>query len=310
MVKYMAPLVLVLLAACSSVSGNPPEPKDYEPKGFQSNAPDGPKPLSVEESRAILNEYRGLSDRGFPVYPDDELRFTVLGQPDLTLEAKVPAEGTIYYPMIGQVTLSGRSLDEIRQDIKTRLEKDYLVSAQASVQVRAYAPKRAFVHGAVGRAGECEIPSGRFATLMGTVAQAGGFAEDAALHGVLIYRMRESGRIALTVDVVAMDFDPVLLPNDVVFVPSRERVYVYGHVARPGGFVVPANKVLTATQVIALAGGYTRIANESNVRLSRQMKTGTRQNFVLDLTRVRDGKPEEDRPLQPGDILFVPESVF
>jgi polysaccharide export outer membrane protein len=309
MVKYMAPLVLVLLAACSSVSGSAPEAKDYDPKGFQSNTG-----LSVEESRAILNEYKSLADKGFPVYPDDELRFTVLGQPDLTLEAKVPAEGSIYYPMIGQVTLSGRSLEEIRQDIKTRLEKDYLVSAQVSVQVRTYAPKRAYVLGAVGRAGECVIPSGRFATLMGTVAQVGGFAEDAALHGALIYRMRDSGRIALTVDVVSIqqggDSDPVLMPNDVVFVPSRERVFVYGQVTHPGGFLVPANKVLTATQAIALAGGYTRIANESNVRLDRRMKDGARKNFVLDLTKVRDGKPEEDRPLQPGDTLFVPESVF
>ena len=301
MVKYIASFVLLALAACQSVSGRPPEGKDYDPKG-QSGLPEAQTaPLPAGESR------------GLAIYPDDELRFAVVGQPDLSFEAKVPADGEIHYPYIGPVTLAGRTIEEIRQEIKTRLEKDYLVDAQVTLQVRSYAPKRIYVLGAVGAPREYEISGGRQATLLQAVAQAGGFLEEAARHSVIVYRTLKIGsseRVAMTVDLVEMGSDPALMPNDVVFVPSRDRVYIYGQVARPGGFVVPADKPLMATAVIALAGGYTRIANESNVRLIRRMKSGKCENFVLNLQRVRDGEPAEDRPLQPGDTLFVPESVF
>jgi polysaccharide export outer membrane protein len=300
MVKYIATFVLLALAACQSVSGRAPEAKDYDPKG-ESAGPESAAPLDPGPIR------------GLALYPDDELRFAVVGQPDLSFDAKIPADGSIHYPLIGPVALAGRTIEDIRLDIKERLEKDYLVDAQVTIQVRSYAPKRIYVLGAVGAPREYEISGGRHATLLQAVAQAGGFLEEAARHGVIIYRSPQPGsseRVAMTVDLVELGTDPVLMPNDVVFVPSRDKVYVYGQVARPGGFAVPADKTLTATQAIALAGGYTRIANESNVRLSRRMKSGSREFFVLNLAQVRDGKAGEDRPLQPGDTLFVPESVF
>jgi polysaccharide export outer membrane protein len=305
MVKHLAPMVLVLLAACGNVSGRPPkEDTEFDPKGFMDEPMTGSGIPEVPQGQ------------GFPLYPDDEVRFAVMGHPDLSFDAKVPAEGTIQYPMIGQVQLSGRSLEDVRAEIKSRLEKDYLVAPQVSVQIRTYAPKRVYVLGAVAHPREYEIASGKFSTLLQAVAQAGGFLEDAARHSVVIYRATEFGssqKVSYSVDLTGLEAgrgtDPVLLPNDVVFVPSREKVYVYGQVTRPGAFSVPANQKLTATQAVALAGGFTRIANDGNVRLSRRMKTG-RQTFILDLTKAQEGNETENVPLQPGDVLFVPESVF
>jgi polysaccharide export outer membrane protein len=305
MVKCIAPaFLLILLASCGTVSGSPPTDDQYDPRGF--------KP----ETARTIADGPAAGPESFPVLPDDELRITVMGNPDLTLEAKVPADGSIHYPMIGEVQLAGRTLGQIRDDIKARLEKDYLVSAQVSVQVRTYAPKRAYVLGAVGRAGEVEIAGGRFATLLQTIASAGGFAGDADRYMVLVYRAKELGstqRIPYAVDVVALQEgrgqDPVILPNDVILVPSRERISVDGCVARPGPIMIPAGERVTATQAIAQAGGCTRIANDGNVRLSRIMKDGKRQNFVLDLSG-RDGDAKQDVPLQPGDTLYVPESFF
>src|SRR5688572_27825507 len=142
MVKYIAPFVLLALAACQSVSGRPPEDKDYDPKG-ESSLPD-----------AVPAPFGEAPVHGLAIYPDDELRFAVVGQGDLSFDAKVPADGSIHYPLIGPVTLAGRTIDEIRLDIKERLEKDYLVDAQVTIQVRSYAPKRIYVLGAVGARSE------------------------------------------------------------------------------------------------------------------------------------------------------------
>jgi polysaccharide biosynthesis/export protein len=314
MVKLLAPIVLVLLAACGNVSGRPPKDTEFDPKGLGDSPPGGVAAMSKEESDGILRQDSQRISQGFPIYPDDELRFSVMGQPDLSFDAKVPAEGAIQFPLIGQISLAGRTLDGVRGEIKERLEKEYLVAANVAVQVRAYAPKRVYVLGAVGAPREYDIPSGRFATLMQAVAQAGGFLEDASQHGVVVYRLREgSERTALTVDVISIKegkgHDPVLLPNDVVFVPSREKIYVYGQVTRPGAFSVPSDKRLMASQAIALAGGFTRVANDGNVRLSRMAKDG-RKTFVLDLAKAAEGDGSQDTPLQPGDVIFVPESVF
>jgi hypothetical protein len=46
------------------------------------------------------------------------------------------------------------------------------------------------------------------------------------------------------------------------------------------------------------------------VRLLRRDSKGVRRTYVLNLTRVVEGRAEEDVPLQPGDLLFVPESLF
>lgn len=317
MVRCTPAVLLVLLAACQDLPGRPPTRDEFDPKGVKPGAPPPLPSIDTGESEKILAEYAQRYKGGFPIYPDDELRFTVLGQPDLSFEAKVPADGSIHYPLIGPVALSGRTLEEIRGEIKGKLEKDYLVSAQVTVQVRAYATKRVYVSGSVAHPKEYEVPSGRFSTLLQAVTQAGGFLEDAARHGVVIFRPREVGsadRVAMTVNVVAIQEgrgrDPVILPNDVIFVPSREKVFVLGQVTRPGAFVVSADQVLTATQAVALAGGYTRVANDSNVRLIRRGKTGRSETFVLNLARVVGGHAAEDVPLQPGDTLFVPESIF
>jgi polysaccharide export outer membrane protein len=314
--RHVTPLLLVALAACGTVQGRPPTLEEFNARGVLEG-PGGDSGMDQAESDRILAQHQERLAGGFPIFADDELRFSVIGQPELTFDARVPAEGVIQYPMIGSLTLAGRTLEEVRADIKERLEKDYLVAAQVGVLVRAYAPKRVYVLGAVGAPRDYELPNGKQGTLLQAIAQAGGFLEDAGREGVVIYRPAQLGsttRVPLTVDIVALQrgkgHDPILLPNDVIFVPSREKIYVHGQVTRPGDFTVPSGQTLTASQAIAKAGGFTRIANDGNVRLSRRLRSGERKSFVLDLSRVTGEHAGEDVPLQPGDVLFVPESVF
>jgi polysaccharide export outer membrane protein len=308
MVKCVLPVILLALAACQNVSGRAPTRDEFDPAGGR------PAPAAATADRKAAEELLAEAQKrfrdGYPIFPGDELRFAVMGQADLSFEARVPSDGAINYPLIGKVALAGRSLEEVRQEIKARLEKDYLVSAEVTLFVKEYSRKRVYVLGAVAHPLDYEVPSGRFVTLLQAVAQAGGFLEDAAKHGIVIYRAKAPGspdRLAIPVPV---DGDPLVLPDDLVFVPSRERIFVLGQVAHPGAFAAAADKGLTATQAISLAGGFTRVANDANVRLIRRGKDGARRTFVLDLARVLAGHADEDVPLQPGDLLFVPESIF
>ena len=313
MVKRLAPWLVLVAASCGGLPGDAPTPADFDPAPNAAETPAGDDAASREILAATALRYKS----GYPAFPGDELRFAVLGQADLSFDIRIPADGAIHYPLIGRVAIAGRTLDEIRSEVRSRLEKDFLVSAHVSVQVRDYARKRVYVLGAVARPMEYEVPSAKFVTLLQAIAQAGGFTADAAKHGVIIYRPREIGsndRVAISVNAAGVqegrDRDPIVLPDDLVVVPARESVFVLGQVARPGALVIGADHGLTASQAVSMAGGFTRIANESNLRLIRRAADGSRKTFVLDLGRVVGGHPEEDVALQPGDVIFVPESLF
>lgn len=84
----------------------------------------------------------------------------------------------------------------------------------------------------------------------------------------------------------------------------RRTVTVLGQAQRPGVFELPAHRNLTLVEAIGMAGGMTRIANPRKVTLKRG---GNVQ--VLNLKDITAGKGT-DIPLQDGDMITIPESLF
>lgn len=84
---------------------------------------------------------------------------------------------------------------------------------------------------------------------------------------------------------------------------------VGGQVGHPGKFDLRGNT--TATQAIAIAGGFSDAAKHSQVLLFRRYSDQWMEAKVLDLKNTLKGKNiQEDVQLQPGDMLFVPKSKF
>lgn len=98
------------------------------------------------------------------------------------------------------------------------------------------------------------------------------------------------------------------LVNPQVSVRILERqnleVSVLGHVNKPGSFPYVEN--LSLVQAISDAGGLKEMANARKVRLTRRTAEGN-QTFEISLKDITKGK-RRDELLQPGDIVFVPES--
>lgn len=84
----------------------------------------------------------------------------------------------------------------------------------------------------------------------------------------------------------------------------RKTVTVLGQAQRPGVFELPANRKLTVVEAIGMAGGMTRIANAKKVTLKRGG-----QVQVLNIKEITSGKGA-DIPLQDGDMITIPESLF
>ena len=85
-----------------------------------------------------------------------------------------------------------------------------------------------------------------------------------------------------------------------------EKFSVLGAVAKPGSYPFVAGT--TALQAITLAGGLSAIARGDSVVLTRRLN-GSLKRFSVPVESITEGEAE-DIPIEPGDILFVPERIF
>lgn len=85
---------------------------------------------------------------------------------------------------------------------------------------------------------------------------------------------------------------------------------VNGEVAHPGRFDLRENT--TVTEALAIAGGATENAKSSQVLLFRRLPGGTMVEVrKLDLKKMlKKGDLTEDVMLQPGDLVFVPQTAI
>ena len=81
-------------------------------------------------------------------------------------------------------------------------------------------------------------------------------------------------------------------------------MFVLGEVQKPGTFKV--EDAMSLVQAVTLAGGFKPQAAKNNVVLTRVVE-GAEQKFVVPIERIGLGQ-EANVLLQPGDIVFVPES--
>ncbi len=97
-------------------------------------------------------------------------------------------------------------------------------------------------------------------------------------------------------------------PQVTVTIKARENreVSVLGQVTKPGS--LPYQERLTLVQAVSLAGGLTPFAAPRRVKVTRRTGKGDEtRTFEVSLAAIIDGKAD-DLPLQPGDIVFIPES--
>jgi len=95
-------------------------------------------------------------------------------------------------------------------------------------------------------------------------------------------------------------------PQVTVRVTERQNreVSVLGQVKEAGSY--PYKPGLTLMQAISQAGGMNPLASPRKVKLIRETDKG-RQTFEIDVTKILDSRAQ-DFGLEPGDIVFVPES--
>lgn len=169
---------------------------------------------------------------------------------------RVQADGTFFYPYVGQVQARGRTPEEIRADLTKRLTQ-YITDPQVQVRVVGYNSQ------AVSVTGQVESPSRQPLTdmpltLLDAISAAGGLTEQADPRNVTV---RRSGR-SYTVDMKAFLDDgtssnnPVLQNGDVINVGRQnlQEAYLLGQIIKPSTIDLTRENV-TLTQAVTRVGG-------------------------------------------------------
>lgn len=247
----------------------------------------------------------GIDDSSYRIKAGDTLEVSVYGEPDLTKTVKVSEEGRVIYPFVGEINIINMTVKEATNEIEGLLRKDYFVNPQVSIFVKEYS--KFFIVGAVKEEGRFELKGNL--TLLDAIALAGGAQPDANLSNIKVIRKLGKEEKEYSIDFYTQGKDFVLEPLDRIIVARYGAISVLGQVKRPGNYSFA--KGLTAVDAVALAGGFTDIANQNAVKVIRETKEGKKEIFNVPVASILEtGDKRRDVLLKEGDIISIPESFF
>lgn len=246
----------------------------------------------------------GGSSASYRIGAGDEIRISVYGQPELTAETQVSADGMVMVPLLGNLPIAGSTSAAAAALVAGRYEQgNVLKNAQVNLLVTKYRSQVVAILGKVNSPGKLVLEGPT--SLTQALAWAGGIAANGSERLVLM-RTAPDGRQERTEydlqQLLNQEAEPLptvwLRNGDTLYVPNAGRFYLNGEVHSPGMYSL--DRPLNVRQALSAGGGPTARASESSVKVFRQQAGGSVQELRA--------KPD-DRVLD-GDVLVVKESLF
>ena len=248
---------------------------------------------------------------GYTLGVGDVIEVEVYQEEEISGKFTINAMGAIAYPLVGMVTVAGKTPAEVGDLLELLLEKDYYVDVQIKVNVDVFASQPVTLLGEVQNPGTYYL-EGRM-TLTELLAEAGGLKPSAGP----VLELRRTARGDGEGVPPPMDFptaklltgevgrDVVLQAGDVIFVSVKKIFFISGEVARPGQYEISLG--LTLMQAISQAGGVDKFASQT-IEVHRD-EGGEKQILSFDLSQIRKGRMS-DPAILPGDVVFVKRRFF
>lgn len=268
-----------------------------------------------------------LAPKGYVLGPDDQVSLHVLNVDEIGPQpGRIDMGGNLNIALAGRIHAAGLTAEQLESEIAKRL-KQYVLNPTVSVTVTEYHSQPISILGAVGKPGIHQLQGHK--RLFEALSLAEGLRPDAG-DQIKITRRKEWGPIPLDnavtdptgeYSVASVSIKSIMeatnprenvemRPNDVVSVPKAKMVYVVGSVKRPGGFVLTEKETISVLQAVSLAEGLDRAAASRRARVLRgATATTARMELPIDVKSILSGKAS-DIPLQPNDILFIPNNAM
>jgi polysaccharide export outer membrane protein len=249
-----------------------------------------------------------VSDKAYIIGPEDVLEVQVWERKDLNQTVFVRPDGRTSLPLVGEIMVAGKTVQELQDHLATVYEKTSQ-SAVVTVIVKEIKSRPVYFVGGFGRPGPLQLT--REMTLMQAISVVGGVVPGGdAENG---YVLRGDKRIAIDFYKLLQKGDlsqnPRLEPGDTVVVPIADLVYVQGEVRTPAP--VKYTNDLTVLKAITQAGGLTPLAASGRVDLLRGRAGEKKERIRVDVDKIMRAPNENpDVSLKPDDIIYVPQRLF
>jgi protein involved in polysaccharide export with SLBB domain len=142
----------------------------------------------------------------------DRVRVTVYGERDLSGTFEISGQGTISYPLIGEVPAGGKTVRDLEQTIAARLLDGYLRKPKVNIEVANYRPF--YIIGEVKRPGSYAFVEGM--KVVNAIALGGGYTYRAREDRFFVRRVGDPKEKE-----VEAKPDDFIYPGDVLRVPER-----------------------------------------------------------------------------------------
>lgn len=232
----------------------------------------------------------------YPVAPGDEVLVTLWGSVNADLRLVVDRSGRISIPRVGSIQVAGVPHGELAAVVERRVAQVFR-NFQLSVSLGQLRGLRVFVTGFVAQPGTYTVSA--LSTVLGTLMQSGGPSAAGSFRQI---ELRRAGKLVARFDLYDLllkgdrSADQLIQPGDVIHVgPMGTQVALIGSVNHPAIFEIKPGETLT--DLLAMAGGFTAVADRSRLTVER---LGDR-----DGVRIRElALPRDDRAtLDSGDVL-------
>ncbi len=251
---------------------NSNNPFQLDPKIFGAE-------LFTGSSLSFQPDLRIATPVNYVLGPDDALAISVYGLQEASFNLTISPEGTIYIPNVGQISVSGMTVEAATARIRDKMSPIYSSlrsgASKLSVSLGKIRSIRITILGAA-KSGTYTISS--LSTLFNALFLAGGPAQNRSFRKIELIR---SNRVLKVVDLyqfllTANQSDNVRLQdNDVIRLPVYEtRVEVKGEVKRPG--IYEMLKSENASDLLTFASGFTDSAYKATVKVYQVTETERR----------------------------------
>jgi polysaccharide biosynthesis/export protein len=166
--------------------------------------------------------------------------------------------------------------------------KTYMLSPNDVIQVKVYQEDDLETKMRIAKDGTASFP------LIGVIQIGGKTVEQAT---------------ALIRDLLDKDFlvNPQVTLTVVEY--AKRRFTVLGQVQKPGAYEIPNEESVTLLQAIAMAGGYTRLANPGRITISRTIGV-QKTTLMVDGRAMASDSTMKSFVVYPEDTITVAERVF
>lgn len=238
-------------------------------------------------------------------------------------EIQVDGQGMIFIPYAGRIKASGKSPEELRQIIASKLDTQ-TPDPQVIVSRVPGDGSTVTLSGAIGQQGVLPIERPT-RTLSAMIAKAGGVSIDPETAIIRVTRGTHSGAVWLVDLYENPSLDIALRPGDMITVEEDRRSFVTMGATGSQSRVDFQTQTLSGIEALALVGGLnTSLADPTGVFIFRNepaeianavlgrtdLVGAQRMVYVLDLTRPNGMFEARDFLVRDGDTLYVTEAPY